>query len=349
MKVWIDLSNSPHPLLFAPLARRLEEAGASVVLSARDNAQTVELARQRWPGVSVIGGESPGGRAAKARALAGRMRALAAWARQERPDVALSHNSYAQLVVARALRIPAVTAMDFEHQPANHLAFRTARLVLLPEAISVAAVRRQGASPRKVRRYLGLKEELYLGDFEPDGSVLERLGIQHGEGRVLAVARTPPSKAIYHRFANPLFGAALRALTAQSHVRCVALARHEEQRRELEALGLENLIVPAGAVDARSLVREADLVIGAGGTMTREAALMGTPAYSVFAGKRPAVDAWLEERGALRRLRSADELRDARPREAAPVSLEELRERGRRIEDAFVDAVLSVADGGRNP
>ena len=65
MKIWIDLSNSPHPLLFAPIARRLEQAGHEVLITARDNAQTLQLARERWPAVEVIGGDSPRGRLSK--------------------------------------------------------------------------------------------------------------------------------------------------------------------------------------------------------------------------------------------------------------------------------------------
>src|SRR5947209_8553015 len=103
MKVWIDLSNSPHPLLFAPVARRLESHGHEVVVTARDNAQTVELAGARWPDVEVIGGESPIGRGAKLKAIARRTLELRGWAVVTRPDVALSHNSYAQILAARIL------------------------------------------------------------------------------------------------------------------------------------------------------------------------------------------------------------------------------------------------------
>ncbi len=71
MRVWIDLANSPHPLLFAPIGARLEELGHELVITARDNAQTVELARERWSQVEVIGHDSPPGRAAKAQAIAG--------------------------------------------------------------------------------------------------------------------------------------------------------------------------------------------------------------------------------------------------------------------------------------
>ena len=101
MKVWIDLSNSPHPLLFAPIVERLESLGHPVRITARDNAQTVELARQRWDDVEVIGGPSAGGRASKAAAIARPDSAARILGPRRAPDVALSHNSYAQIVAAR--------------------------------------------------------------------------------------------------------------------------------------------------------------------------------------------------------------------------------------------------------
>ena len=340
MRVWIDLSNSPHPLLFAPVAGRLEELGHDVVVTARDNAQTVELAHRRWSGVEVIGGPSPAGRAAKARAVMERIRALASWARGRRPQVALSHNSYAQIVAARGLGVRTVTAMDYEHQPANNLAFRLAHTVLLPAALAGTSVARQGATLRKTRFYQGLKEEVYLGDFTPDAGIVAAVGIRREAETIIVVARTPPSGALYHRFENPIFVEALRAISGEPAARCVVLARRPEQRRELAALGLPNLLIPERALDARSLVHASDLVIGAGGTMTREAALLGVPTLSLFAGRRPAVDRWLERRRALRFVGSLEDLPPVRPRETAPRDPAELRVRSDRLVAEFVAAVV---------
>src|SRR5439155_24990670 len=55
MRIWIDLPISLHAPLFRPIAARLEELGHEVVVTARDNAQTVELARPRFPELAVIG------------------------------------------------------------------------------------------------------------------------------------------------------------------------------------------------------------------------------------------------------------------------------------------------------
>jgi uncharacterized protein len=232
--------------------------------------------------------------------------------------------------------------MDFEHQPANNLAFRLATLVLLPEALPGRIARRQGATKRKVWRYPGLKEAIYLGDFEPDPDVLRELGLERSDERALVVARTPPARALYHRFGNPLFTEALRVVARQPHVDSVVLARHPEQVSELGEMNLPNCTIPSSAIDSRSLLYEADLVIGAGGTMTREAALMGVPTFTVFAGRIPAVDRWLEDTGTLRRLTSPEQLAAIDRRARGAHSIDELRRSGQAARDLFVRAALAA-------
>ncbi len=335
------MANSPHPLMFAPVARCLENLGHDVLITARDNAQTVSLTLQRWPAATIFGGESPRGRRAKAASLARRIAELRRWCADARPDVALSHNSYAQIVAASSLRVRVVTAMDFEHQPVNHLAFRLASRILLPQALPVSLVRRQGARPGKVRHYAGHKEELYLADFEPDPDVERRLGVERDADTALVVARTPPSRATYHRSGNPLFEAALRRVCAQPDVVCVVLPRHAEQRDALAQLGLERCVVADQPVDSRSLMAGADLVLGAGGTMTREAALLGVPVYSLFAGRPAAVDDALIQRGLLTRLHDVNAMAPVVRLECRQSGLQALARRGEAILQTFVDATLT--------
>ena len=262
--------------------------------------------------------------------------------------MALSHNSYAQIVAARRIGVRTVTAMDYEHQPANHLAFRLAHTILLPAALAGSGISRQGATPAKLRLYPGLKEEIYLGDFEPDGDILASVGIERGPDTVVVIARTPPSGALYHRSENPLFVEALQAVSSVPEARCVVLARRADQREAVASLALPNVVIPERALDARSLMHASDLILGAGGTMTREGALMGVPTVSLFAGRTPAVDRWLEERGALRRVETIEDLPAVRRRESEPREPSELRARGERLA-AELAAAATEADATPRP
>ena len=288
---------------------------------------------------------APSGRARKASVLGRRVADLGRWARRERPDIAVSHGSYAQIVAARALRMPVLTAMDFEFQPANHLAFRLAHRVLVPDALPADELARCGAKPPKLVRYAGYKEDIYLGEAEPEPGGLFAAGLDLQPGNILAVARSAPAGAAYHRDENPLFEQCVRELDSQPAVRTVILARHPEQRAALRAAGLERCLIPEGALDSRALLARADVFVGAGGTMTREAALLGVPTWSLFAGRLPAVDDALIAEGKIKRLEGPGDLEDLEPREAADrdASLDEVRARGAAIRGAFLREIDAIA------
>jgi predicted glycosyltransferase len=233
--------------------------------------------------------------------------------------------------------------MDFERQPANHVAFRLANVVLLPEVLPLRSVRRQGASASKVVRYPGLKEELYLGDFEPDLQVLASIGVDP-RPRTVIVARTPPSRAVYYRSGGISFNEAVRTACAREDVACVVVPRYPEEADSIARMGIRNLHILRSVVDSRSLIYVADAMLGGGGTMTREAALMGIPTWSLFPGRPPAVDLHLEHRGLLSRLTSVESLRELGPRPSEPRSLAELRSRSEAIERVITRTTLAAAE-----
>jgi predicted glycosyltransferase len=334
MRVWVDLGNSPHVALFGEVVDELREQGHDVLLTARDHAQTVDLALTRWPDVVVIGGRSPKGFGGKAAALGGRARELARLLRSERPDAALSHGSYAQALAAARLRVPLVTMMDYEHQPANHLSFRVARRVIVPKVFPLPALRRFGARDRKVLRYSGFKEQLYLARFRPNSDVVAELGLD--PQKVIVVMRPAPEGALYHRMANDYFDRLLGDVRRNPAIQVVLLARNGA---DAIRYGFGGVVVPSRPVDALSLVASADVMIGGGGTMTRESALLGTPTYTVFIGRAAAVDAELMRLGLLSDLRAGGRPRFAK-RSASPRRVTEAARR--EILDTIQEALAEV-------
>jgi predicted glycosyltransferase len=309
MRIWIDLANSPHVPFFRALIPEFTGRGHQVEITARDYAQTVELAAAAGMTPIVIGGHGGGKLAGKAGNLVGRAASLAKWARGRGFNLAVSHNSYAQIAAASALGIRTVTLMDYEHQPANHLAFRLASRVIVPRAFPESALKRYGASRGKVKRYEGTKEDVYLADFTPDpkfSKTLLALGVTPAD--ILVVVRPPASEALYHRFENKLFGKLLDRFCSQAEVRVIMLARTEAQRTEYLALAKPNLILPHEALDGANLIAAADLVVSAGGTMNREAAALGVPAATIYAGEWAAIDEQLLREGRLLRIASPDDL-----------------------------------------
>src|SRR6185295_12746561 len=148
-----------------------------------------------------------------------------------------------------------------------------------------------------------------LAGFTPDSgfaATLSKLGIEPKD--ILVVVRPPAREALYHRFENELFSSLLAKLTARADVKVILLARTAEQRHEYEAMSKSNLIQPQEALDGANLIAAADLMISAGGTMNREAAALGVPAATIYAGEWAAIDEQLVREGRLKRINSREDL-----------------------------------------
>jgi uncharacterized protein len=344
MRIWIDLANSPQVLFFRPIIAALHERGHETVITSRAYAQTIELADHFGLTHTPIGGHGgEGGVLASLWVNARRARDQLDFLKGRPIDLAISHNAYAQTLAAAHRGWPCATAMDYEHQKANHLAFRLARLVIVPEAFPDRLLKTYGA--RRVYKYPGVKEQLYLADFRPDPDFRAAHGLPRD--KILILLRPPATWAMYHPgHENRIFAEVLRLLGSREDVCLVFLPRIAAQKSAVAALRLPSVVVPEAALDGPNLIHCADLVISAGGTMNREAAVLGIPVYTTFAGRLGAVDQYLIDRGRLRVLRALDDLRvETKPRSDVP-----LLEGSQGLVESITEAFLSAADRrpGRN-
>jgi predicted glycosyltransferase/peptidoglycan/xylan/chitin deacetylase (PgdA/CDA1 family) len=337
IRVWIDMANSPHVQFFGPIIKEIEARGHSVLVTARDYAQTVELLDRtglRYTALGQHGGKSSLG---KLVAIESRARVLASYVGPKDIDIALHHNSYAQAIAARYLRIPSITLMDYEFQPANHLSFRLSDMVLVPESIPRGSLTPYGAGWR-LRRYPGLKEDFYVASMLSTGS--DEVEIEGLDSRLpLFVLRPPPDYAIYHRLENALWCPLLEYLAESREANVLVLPRTDDQAVRLAKEVPEGILIADRAISPVALLSQADGVITAGGTMAREAAAIGIPAYTLFAGRQGGVDTNLIREGRLVELKSkADFHRILLRKNERPelVSIERERERVEWLVDIIV-------------
>ena len=309
MNIWIDLSNSPHVLFFNPIINKLEEQGHNIIVSHRDFAQTSRLCKIYGISSTLIGIHGGQGVLRKIRNISGRAMQLRAFAKKHgKIDMAVSHNSYSHCIAAKSLGIPYITIMDYEYQPANHINFRLADKILVPFTFKIEEIRKYGAAEKRLEKYPGLKEDIYLWEFRHDSGFWQKEFPELDPGKVMCTVRPPATMAAYHNFENPIFYDLLKFLLLNNDVHVVLFPRTQAQRDQLKQK-FPNLFMPSKSVNGAQLISNSDLIISAGGTMNREAAVLGTPVYTIYAGKMGSVDKYLIKKGKIQLLHKKSEFK----------------------------------------
>ena len=147
----------------------------------------------------------------------------------------------------------------------------------------------------------------------------------------IAVVRTPPDYALYHR-GEGSFYEILKYLRGKARV--ILLPRTSAQRYRLSR-EFPDFYIPSDAIDGPRALYWADFSISGGGTMNRESALLGTPAYSTFQGLKPGVDEYLERKGLLKYIDSPQDINIRRKDRYRTLV------QGRKVLDKIVNFILS--------
>lgn len=341
-RVWIDLDNSPHVPFFRPIINELEARGCEVILTGRDCFETVQLLDLYNMSYKRIGRHYGKNKIKKVLGLFIRSFQVYRYIKSQEIDIAVSHGSRSLVQVATLMNIPQVTMFDYEWAKGLPFLKVNVRKYLVPDAISAEALGTKMNDKGLVRRYHGIKEDVYLCGFEPNEGSLDSLGLDRS--KVIVTIRPPASQAHYHNpKSDEICEALFTRMAKDPTTQTVLLARTAEQRRsakEIFAQTPERLIVPDGVVDGLDLLWASDVAISGGGTMVREAAGLGVPAYSIFCGHKGAVDLYLEKEGKLKFVRDVEDVATIalEKRERSPSSIR----RNTEIISEIVDEVLSV-------
>jgi uncharacterized protein len=315
VKVWVDIENPPQVQYLLPLRQAFERAGAEVVITARDYGSTVQMLEAAGVKPRVFGTRVGRGKARKAVAVATRALGLWRYFREHGAPNALISASRAAPLVAWRLRIPSFLIGDYEHAGGT-VSRVTGATLLYPDVIDPGILLGRGLKPDQLVAFRGLKEDLTFAGVDLEAIEPYDLG-PIPEGAVRVLFRPPAETSHYYREASTKLAQDALEYLARTDALVVFSPRQRDQVALLEGLPWSHEpLVLSSPVSFVSLLKSTDLVVCSGGTMLREAAYLGIPAYSIFQSEIGAVDRWLEQIGRVKLLTAAHDLSriELRPR-----------------------------------
>lgn len=338
MRAWIDVDNPPQARYLLPLARALDDRGLDVLITARDYGDTLPILESEGVGFSSVGASFGKGTARKVCGLAGRTMRLVAFHRSQprKPDFVVTGSRSAALA-ARMLRIPSFVIIDYEY--VNLLVYRIAgSYILHPDVIASGTFTELGVPARKLIGFSGLKEDLSFAGI--DVARVRPLRLD-GDGAkpVRILFRPPAEESHYYSSESRRLALDLLGYLAEADAQIVFSPRYPWQVRDLDSIGIwrHEPVVLRHPIPFVSLLKAVDAVVSAGGTMLREAAFLGVPAYSIFRGRSGAVDRHLAALGRLVILSAATDFDRVRLEpSASPTPMRE----GARVAEEVIDVVL---------
>ena len=305
--IWFDFENAPHVWILKEFIEQLGENGYEVILTARDFSATVRLSE--YCGLKpVVIGEKVFAKSSLSKLYHTIRRgfALKNYIKKQKKilQLAVSHGSRSQALAAYFLGIKTISLDDYENSFKGFNFFVDYLLTPFP-----IQKEKWGLHSKKVVHYPGLKEELYLWydknykednmDFIDDKKVNV---LFRPEGR-----HTHYSSEKSQRLQSKL----IELFAHITNLNIILIARDNEQenfiKRQFENKKI-NYSIPGKILNGPALISKCDLIIGGGGTMTRESAVLGVPSYSFFCGGFGDVDKYLSKEKKLILLENDNDL-----------------------------------------
>jgi uncharacterized protein len=301
---WFDLDNSPHVPLFKPIFKEFDKRNLDYLVTIREYAQTRQLCELWGIKYKLIDKHAGKNKFLKIINLINRSSKLKEFVKDKKISLAISHGSRTQLVTCHRLKIRSILMLDYEYTE-NMIFNYLSNYILVPVHIPEERLKSAGINVKKVVRYNGFKEEIYLSEFKPDKEFRKKIGIS--DKTVLIVIRPPGLLSNYHNTnGEHLFLEAIKYFSGFSNCCCYIVSRTDEDKILLKnsKIKTDNIKFNENAVDGLQLLNVADIVLSGGGTMNRESALLGTETYSIFKGMKPYLDGYLQNLGMLKFINS---------------------------------------------
>lgn len=292
MKIWFDLTNSPHVHFFRELINDLKNEGHEIIVTSRDAANTVDLMKLYGIDYHLVGSFYGKKLSHKITGNIKRVRDLVKFIRKERVDVGISQSSFTSAIAGYFAKVPTIYTNDNEHAWGNKVSFIFAKFIFIPEFIPVKKITNLLVHKKKVEQYPGVKEGIYLWH-----KYLHSASNRPHIKKTKIYYRPEPYFAQYYKGKTNVLDSSLVELKSKYDI--VILPRDKTQAAHYKEKLFEGITVCDKPLTFDQIAADCLLFIGAGGTMTREMAVIGIPTISVYQDKLLDVDKYLIEKGLM--------------------------------------------------
>lgn len=289
MKIWIDMTNSPHVLFFEPIIKELKKKH-KIIVTARDYQQTVPLLKQKKIPFIQLGKHHGKNMISKMFGYIHEVLIRIKFILKIKPDLTINHHGMYATMAAFLTGNKVVYIFDGDGSTIQMSDILFANKSLCPEALPNKIFN------KKLIKYPGIKEEVYLSNFKPNKSYPKKLGIK----RKYILIRPEATTATYIKKANML-DKLITDIIKQNKYDIVITPRTEQQRQYYKKF---KVIIPNQVIDGPNLIANSSLMISGGGTMNREAVVLGIPVITFFPNILLSVDKWLVKNNYMKSIKN---------------------------------------------
>jgi uncharacterized protein len=274
-------------MFFKPVVDLLREADNELLCTSRYYREAIELASIKHLDLKVVGRHGGAERYEKLCESANRIFELADIIKHFEPDTAITFSSPEGARVAFGLGIKHIGLNDSPHAVSvAKLTIPLMNHLFCPWVIPYSAWLNFGISKNNITRYRALDPAAWLKrqpiSSPSPSTVIDKFNFDTQKKTILI--RPEETKASY--IADKKMGTRISMIDAVVNnlselANIIILCRYEDQIIEVMKRYEGKVHVLQKVTDGTSLISLADVFIGAGGTMTAEASLLGKPTISI--------------------------------------------------------------------
>ena len=276
MKIWIDIL-TPKQLLFSePIVEKLGKKH-DLLCTSRDYEEVSKLAKIRDFNLIFVGKHGGGDKKTKLKASIDRMKKLSTKIRTFSPDIVISFCSPEAARIAFGLGIKHIAFCDSPHAEAvMRLTLPLIQKLLIPFTIPKKKFSKYGIDEKNIIQYKAIDAFVTI---QRKIDQKAKLPFKNNNRKNILI-RVEEEEASYTSKSSKIIPIIKKIEREYGNDNIVVLVRYTKQIKNLQKIIGKKVKIVKMTYDGKHLLKNTDIFIGSGGTMTAESALMGIPTIS---------------------------------------------------------------------